>query len=171
MRLGNSTGNLNRAVVWGLLLIAMVFVGCGLRAVPIYRSEVPGSADGLPVVDRNQLLSELRLYEGTPYREGGNTITGIDCSGLVRTVYGALGVRLPRTVLEQYAWGMPVSQGAMQTGDLLFFGRGKPTHVGIAISDRAMMHSSSSRGVVVEDIRAYSDHTTLIGVRRVADLR
>jgi cell wall-associated NlpC family hydrolase len=172
MRLGNSANNLIRIAVWGSALVLLVFEGCGLRAVPIYRVDAPPPSAGLPVVDRDDFLSELSLYQGAPYREGGNSIAGIDCSGLVRAVYGTLGVPLRRTVLEQYGQGWAVDRGHTRTGDLLFFGRsGTPTHVGIAISDREMMHSSSSRGVVLEDIDAYVSHSNLIGIRRVADLR
>ena len=146
--------------------------GCGLRAVPMYRDPSPTLEANLPVVERGDLLSELSLYLGTPYREGGNSLSGIDCSGLARAVYGALGVDLHRRAIDQYGQGRPVSRNGAGTGDLLFFGRGgPPTHVGIAVSGSQMTHSSSSRGVVVEDIDEFSKSMRLIGIRRVARLR
>jgi cell wall-associated NlpC family hydrolase len=138
----------------------------------MYRGPNPAVEASLPVVERDGLLSELSLYLGTPYREGGSSLSGMDCSGLARSVYGALGVRLYRRVIDQYAQGVPVSRRNVGTGDLVFFGRGGiPSHVGIALSNGQMTHSSSSRGVVVEDIDEFSKSMRLIGARRVAKLR
>ena len=149
-----------------------MLAGCGLRAVPMYRNAGPALEASLPSVERDQFLSELSLYQGTPYREGGNSLSGIDCSGLARAVYGALGVDLYRRAIDQYGQGLPVSRRQVTTGDLVFFGRGgTPTHVGVAVSGSQMMHSSSSRGVVVEDIDEFSESMKLIGIRRVARLR
>ena len=172
MHLGNSTDNLIRILFLGSALGLVLSAGCGLRAVPVYRGQSrPGGGD-LPVVERDDFLSELGLYQGVPYREGGNSLSGIDCSGLVRSVYGALGVRLGRRVLDQYGHGVRVARGEVRTGDLVFFGSGgTPTHVGIAISKAEMMHSSSSRGVVIEDIDRFSGAMNLICIKRVARLR
>ncbi len=172
MRLGDSAGSIVRDAFWVVALMMAVVTGCGLRAVPIYRDAGGAVETSLPVVHRDDLLSELSLYQGTPYREGGNDLSGIDCSGLARAVYGVLGVDLHRRVIDQYGQGVPVSRRDIGTGDLLFFGRGgTPTHVGIAISGSQMTHSSSSRGVVVDDIEEYSKSMKLIGIRRVARLR
>lgn len=173
MRLGNSAGNLIRITLWGSALVVILFEGCGLRSAPVFRAGARGPDAALPVVDRDHLLSELGLYQGAPYREGGNSLSGIDCSGLVRAVYATLGVPLRRTAIEQYGQGMPVRRRAVRLGDLVFFGTGdgRPTHVGIALSGHRMVHSSSSRGVVLEDIDDFSEHMSLIGIRRVANLR
>jgi hypothetical protein len=172
MRLGHSAGSLIRSALYGSALTALLLLGCGLKPVPIYRAETPISEPGLPAIDRNDFLSELDVYLGSPYKEGGSSLSGIDCSGLARVVYGALGVRLQRTVLEQYGQGVPVRRENTSTGDLLFFGRSPtPSHVGIAISKHQMVHSSLSRGVVVEDIDQFSQTMDLVGIRRVANLR
>jgi hypothetical protein len=161
-----------RNAFWIAALGMAVSAGCGLRAVPMYRDPSPTVETSLPVVERDGLLSELSLYKGTPYREGGSSLSGIDCSGLARAVYGGLGVGLYRRVIDQYGQGVPVSRRDVGTGDLLFFGRGgTPTHVGIAVSGSQMTHSSSSGGVVVEDIDEFSRSMKLLGIRRVAILR
>jgi hypothetical protein len=158
--------------LWGLALGLLLFAGCGLRAVPIYRDQVALYQAGLPVLERDDFLSELSLYQGAPYREGGNSLSGIDCSGLARAVYGALGIKLHRRAADQYGQGIPVARSQVSTGDLLFFGGGgTPAHVGIAVTKNEMMHSSSSRGVVLEDIEEFTEAMHLIGVRRVANLR
>lgn len=170
--MGDSAGSIVRNAFWIVALGMALWTGCGLRAVPMYRNPNQTIEASLPVVGRDDLLSELSMYLGTPYREGGNNLNGIDCSGLARAVYGALGVDLYRRVIDQYGQGVPVSRRNVGTGDLVFFGRGGiPTHVGIAVSRRQMTHSSSSRGVVVEDIDEFSKSTKLIGIRRVARLR
>jgi hypothetical protein len=174
MRMGNSTDSLTRCIFWGLALAVLFAAGCGLRAVPLYRSDASryGYNAALPVVERDQFLAELGLYKGTPYRMGGNSLSGVDCSGLVRAVYGAFGVRIPRTVVDQYGQGVVVGRGAVNAGDLVFFGnRRNPTHVGIAVSRDRMVHASSSRGVVVEDIDEFANGMGLAGARRVANVR
>jgi cell wall-associated NlpC family hydrolase len=172
MRLGNSASSLIHIAMRGSALVVLLFASCSFKAAPVYRSDAAGSAAGLPMVERDAFLSELSLYHGVPYREGGSSLSGVDCSGLVRAVYTALGVRVRRTVLEQYGQGVAIGRGGVRTGDLVFFGRsGLPTHVGIAVSGDQMLHSSSSRGVVLEDIDQFSKHTRLVGVRRVANLR
>jgi hypothetical protein len=145
--------------------------GCGAAPAPVYRAAGGWEDDRLPRVDRARLLEELATYQGTPYLEGGNTRRGIDCSGLVRSVYAAVGVDLPRTVLAQFGQGLSPSRKDVRTGDLVFFGkRGRPTHVGIAVTNQEMMHSSSSRGVVLEDIDGFSKSLEIVGIRRVARL-
>jgi hypothetical protein len=158
-----------------LLLVGLwtvVVAGCALQAVPVYRDPDGGVGPTFPVVERDDLMRELNVYLGTPYRQGGNSLAGIDCSGLSRAVYGALGVELHRRVVDQYRQGAAVSRRSMNTGDLVFFGkRGNPMHVGIAVSRSEMVHSSSSRGVVVEDIDVFSRSMDLMGIRRVARVR
>jgi cell wall-associated NlpC family hydrolase len=57
------------------------------------------------------------------------------------------------------------------TGDLVFFGGRTPDHVGIAVSDREMVHASTTRGVVLDDMAAFAKTSRLSGVRRVVALR
>ena len=85
---------------------------------------------------------------GTPYRNGGSTVDGFDCSGFVQYVFAQQGVRVPRTVVRQSEVGSRVREP--QAGDLVFFateGR-KTTHVGIALGPDRFIHAPSSRGVV-----------------------
>ena len=99
----------------------------------------------------------LKKFSGAPYQWGGVTPWGVDCSGLVQTVWLARGVTLPRDAREQAALGDPVFPGGIVPGDLLYFSdtdlAGPITHVGIASDDGTMVHSTLRRGgVVVEKL-------------------
>jgi cell wall-associated NlpC family hydrolase len=156
-----------------LLVLAcalLAAVSCSGRASPIYTSDRTASDSELPVVNRDDLLNEISIYHGVPYRSGGTRITGVDCSGLVQAVYGSLGVDLPRTVAEQFGQGKPTSRRSVRTGDLVFFGK-PPDHVGIAISNTEVVHASASRGVVIDSIEELDRAMDASGFRRVVRLK
>lgn len=106
------------------------------------------------------LVSTARSYSGTPYKYGGMSKSGIDCSGLVCQAYKSINIILPRTSEEQSKTGKKVKLGKLKEGDLLFFAMGKSkrkiTHVGIVsdVSGKNVMfiHASSSQGVVEKDL-------------------
>lgn len=155
-----------------VLVVSALLAGCGMKPAPIYRDQTASLEARLPRVSREQLLNEMSVYHGARYLDGGNSLSGIDCSGLVQAVFVSLGVRLPRTTREQSGYGIALSRQDVRTGDLVFFGEaGLPSHVGIAVSDTEMMHASSSRGVVLESIDAFSEVVPLVGVRRVVRLK
>jgi cell wall-associated NlpC family hydrolase len=162
---------------WRMAAIALVTVaaalgGCSsMRPSPVFTSRETPPAANLPTVAREDLLNEISMYHGVAYKPGGDSFDGLDCSGLVQAVFGPLGVSLPRTVLDLYESGVPVPRQEVMTGDLVFFGGRTPDHVGIAVSDREMVHASVTRGVVLEDIVAFAKSSRLSGVRRVVALR
>jgi len=82
---------------------------------------------------------------GTPYRYGGATPRGFDCSGLVYYAYGQAGMRVPRSTEAQYAATSRVRAGEAVPGDVLFFRiEGKPSHVGIYLGNGRFVHAPSS---------------------------
>jgi len=65
----------------------------------------------------------LGEFYGAPYRSGGTTPDGVDCSGLVQALFQRAGVKLPRTVAQQYQEGKPVERDQLRFGDVVFFNR------------------------------------------------
>lgn len=91
---------------------------------------------------------------GTPYRYGGNTRAGLDCSGFVLQVFAPLGVRLPRVSTDQARMGQPVAASDLQPGDLVFFdtaGGGRISHVGIYLGGDTFISANSYQGKVGVD--------------------
>jgi cell wall-associated NlpC family hydrolase len=153
-----------------ILCVLAAALSCSSRSSPLYTADRSASDSELPVVTRDDLLNEVSIYHGVPYRSGGTRITGVDCSGLVKAVFGSLGVDLARTVVEQFAEGRPISGRSVRTGDLVFFGK-PPDHVGIAISNTEVVHASVSRGVVVDSIEDLDRVMDASGYRRVVRLK
>ncbi len=89
---------------------------------------------------------------GTPYRYGGSSPSGFDCSGLVHYSYRQVGKSIPRTTAGQWAELAPVERRDMRTGDLLFFSiEGKMSHVGLYLGNGEFVHApSSGRTVKIE---------------------
>ncbi|MGQ9604408.1 MAG: C40 family peptidase [bacterium] len=154
------------------IILLLGLIGCASVSQPIFvdQSELRLTAN-LPRVDREDLLNEVSIYRGVRYKEGGCDIKGIDCSCLVQKVYFALGIELPRTVGEQFECGIRVSKSNVRTGDLVFFGSGsKPTHVGIAVSRGQIIHTSMTRGVVVDRIDDLGREIGFFGAKRIANI-
>ena len=106
---------------------------------------------------------------GAPYRNGGSTPDGFDCSGFVQYVFGRHGLAVPRETREQFRIGRAIDKGHLAPGDLVFFSTTAPgaSHVGIVIGDDQFVHAPSSRGVVrVERLSADYWKRRYIGARR-----
>jgi cell wall-associated NlpC family hydrolase len=121
-------------------------------------------------VDR--VLNHALALLGTPYRLGGDEPrTGLDCSGLVRYVFGQSGVALPRTVALQFDVGRHVDRDALRAGDLIFFDTTDPgpSHVAIAIDAVSFVHAPGSGSVVrVDRVTAPYWRSRVRGVKRVS---
>ena len=91
---------------------------------------------------------------GVPYRYGGSTVDGFDCSGLVQYAYARAGKHIPRTTADQWRQMSPVSNENLQVGDLLFFRiDGSISHVGLYLGSRRFVHApSSGREVTIEEL-------------------
>lgn len=117
------------------------------------------SASSVPVnVTGSQILAEARKYIGCPYRSGGASPSGFDCSGYVYYVLKQLGLSPDRTPAGQYGMGTAVEKSTLKAGDLVFFtasSGGSISHVGIYAGNEQFLHAPNSRSTV-----SYSDLTT-----------
>jgi probable lipoprotein NlpC len=102
------------------------------------------------------IIETAKSYRGTPYRYGGMSRSGIDCSALVYHSFAAVGVKLPRTSKEQSELGKKIPVNEIVPGDVLFFATGKKkkevSHTGIVTEvqkkEVRFIHASTSRGVI-----------------------
>ena len=114
----------------------------------------------------NRIISVAEGWIGVPYLYGGTTRKGVDCSGFVKNVYSEVGINLPRTSGEQFAFAISVTNPMI--GDLVFFKRnGRIYHVGIYIGDDKIIHSAINKGVRIESMKGNSLEKTRAGYGRV----
>ncbi len=99
------------------------------------------------------LRDEAPNWLGIPYRWGGTTRRGIDCSSFVQQyVRETLGIELPRATAGQQYEGVAISKDELRAGDLVFFRRRGVRHVGVYLSGGEFIHASSSRGVTISEL-------------------
>ena len=141
-------------VLFGLAALA------GCAGAPPVRPVAPSIATSAavppaPVTGRaplgEQAAALALTFIGTPYRYGGRTPAGFDCSGLVWYVYQTLGVPVPRTAAEQRVAAQAVPRDALQPGDLVFFYT-PVGHGGIYLGDGEFVHAPAA-GKRVERVR------------------
>jgi cell wall-associated NlpC family hydrolase len=139
------------------LLIALSLMGC---AMPPFTQQTANKTINEKFSNEGAHNTSLQQYfnrwQGTPYKYGGLTKSGIDCSGFIylafRNVYGQ---ELPRSTELQAKTGTPVSQKNLTIGDLVFFRTGfKQRHAGIYIGQGKFIHASSSRGVTTSQLNS-----------------
>lgn len=119
-----------------------------------------------------RIMRVAEPYLGAPYRLGGDTTAGIDCSGLTKAVYARFGCDLPRQSRLQAGLGTPVASTELAPGDLLFFATNRDvgiSHVGIYLGSGRMLHSSPRRGGVGVDRLSGTDYERwFVAARRLA---
>ena len=140
----------------------------GSSAVATNTPSVSRSGDN---VSGTRLVEDAAQYLGTPYRYGGSSPGGFDCSGFTSYIFGRAGISLPRTAAGQYSVGTAVAQSDLQPGDLVFFAGGGSgiDHVGIYAGNGQMIHSSSPRsgGVIYTPLSSSYYANSYVGARRV----
>jgi len=133
------------------ILVCLAIAGCSTQ--PSHELGMPtGSAlSAQEVVTKNSLLEVYQVWKGAPYRLGGTTVSGVDCSAFVQTTYKvALGMQLPRTTKDQVKLGKAIDYSEASVGDLVFFKTApKVRHVGVYIGNKQFMHASTSKGVII----------------------
>lgn len=124
---------------------------------------------------RDKMLMEIIKYLDTPYKYGGHTSNGIDCSAFTQKIYQKVfSITLLRSAHEQYTEGTDVDAvDDLKFGDLVFFNtrRGiKPGHVGIYIGNHFFAHASTSNGVIVSSIDDEYYSKRFMGGRRIENI-
>ena len=177
----------------------MVFQGCAIRPDARYynepmEEETVESSDGelespsnqpavknhtnnIPnrlSISENQFAKfqqEIQRFWGAPYKWGGASPSGTDCSGLISTVYKkAFNMKLPHSSKLLFNKGKAVSATDLFFGDLVFFAFSKtqlPSHVGIYIKSGMFLHASESEGVTLGKLKKSPWHEAYWGARRI----
>lgn len=124
--------------------------------------------------ETNAGVSKLRKtaysFLGARYVFGGNSRNALDCSSFVQQVFRKENVHLPRTAREQFSVGNEVMRGDLRKGDLVFFQTyaNFPSHVGIYLGNRKMIHASSrDRRVVISAMDTPYYMSRYLGARRI----
>ena len=118
----------------------------------------------------NKIKKTAYSFLGARYRFGGNSRTALDCSSFTQQVFREQKVSLPRTAREQFYVGNEVMRGDLQKGDLVFFQTYArfPSHVGIYLGNRKMIHASSrDRRVVISSMDTPYYTSRFLGARRI----
>ncbi|UUM31830.1 NlpC/P60 family protein [Vibrio japonicus] len=120
-------------------------------APPIEQIEVPPAVIPPQLSTKASLMQVYKTWEGAPYRLGGSSFNGIDCSAFVQVAYrDALDMELPRTTYMQSKMGKQVKYKEIRVGDLAFFKTTRTMrHVGVYIGNKQFMHASTSQGVMI----------------------
>jgi cell wall-associated NlpC family hydrolase len=126
-----------------LACLGVMLPVCGQTAAP---APQPAPEPG----QLSTLLAKAKACIGVPYRWGGMSTKGFDCSGFVRFVFGSCGIDLDRTSRSQAEQGDPIDLAKIQPGDLLFFStqgmRKGISHVGIYLGEGQFIHAASWSG-------------------------
>jgi peptidoglycan endopeptidase LytE len=124
--------------------------------------------------ERYMLVKVAKSFMGAPYRLGGESVRGLDCSAFVKKVYDIFDTPLPRVARDQYNAGPRITREELGIGDLVFFKTKRnakyPTHVGIYIGEGNFIHSSSRYGrigVKIDSLQTDFYNRAYIGGTRV----
>ncbi len=160
--------------LWALVaLVPMVFgTGCGSSpAVPgSAKAATPAVQGGARPAAAGRRAASIALEQvGVPYRYGGSSPVGFDCSGLVQYAYGRAGISVPRTTGQLWSVAATVPGDDLQAGDLLFFSiEGKMSHVGMYVGSGRFVHAPrSGRNVSVASLEAPFYKSALLRAGRI----
>lgn len=147
--------------------------GCAIYFAPIADTEASAAQTDF---SSNEFREIAQQYVGVPYRWGGTTASGFDCSGYVRQVFKELDVDLPRVSRDMYNVGTYVSKNELLPGDLVFFSASpsssRITHVGIYYGNGKFIHSQLGDGVSFTSLSdPYYWGDRYVGAKRIAEVQ
>jgi cell wall-associated NlpC family hydrolase len=124
--------------------------------------------------EKYMLVKVAKSFVGAPYKYGGNSVRGLDCSAFAKKIYDIFDVQIPRSARDQFKTGIKINKDDLLIGDLVFFRTKRyikyPTHVGIFIGDGNFIHSSSGHnriGVKIDSLSSDFYTKTYVGAVRV----
>ncbi|MBZ0070983.1 MAG: C40 family peptidase [Gammaproteobacteria bacterium] len=142
-------------LLW-LAAVLLALSGCASRPpVTVITPEDVRTAHPVPSGSRGAVVQTAKNMVGTPYRYGGSSPRGFDCSGLVSFSFAQAGIPVPRTADRQFRASRPVGDRNLLPGDLIFFDIGgrRISHVGIYVGDGRFVHApSTGKRVSVESL-------------------
>lgn len=164
-----------------LFLKTCTWFACSLiimSAATAFGIDTDAASSSPPTASRTDQKFEERVKQfiGIPYRSGGTTIKGLDCSGFVRLIYDQIfGIALPHSSMAQFKFSglKKIDKQDLQPGDLIFFGnkeKKRINHVGVYLSDNRFIHASSSDGIRVSGLNERYWQKRFMGTRRHEDL-
>lgn len=120
-------------------------------------------------VKGEDVVATAKKYQGVPYKYGGTSPKGFDCSGFVMFVFNEHGKQLPRTADKQFETGTVVQVKNLKPGDLVFFTTTEKgaSHCGIFVGYGKFIHASSSHGVMISALGDMYWRPRYLGARRV----
>jgi cell wall-associated NlpC family hydrolase len=160
-------------ITTSIIIILAVLVGCqpnvrfatkkaqvSTKASSSKKSKLPENKEDIEKIDFltgnefiDALINEAEKWLGVPYKYGGESKNGVDCSGFVMKVFSKCGTDIPRTSSQQYDVADYIDFTEKKPGDLLFFkNKGTINHVGIYLGQGYMIHASTSSGVIKQSI-------------------
>lgn len=123
--------------IFSLAITVLALAACG--------SNLPATESAKRLTAGERAAAVALDQVGVPYRYGGSTPSGFDCSGLVQYSYTQAGVHVPRTTRQLWSSASTVSRNDLRAGDLLFFNvEGKMSHVGMYLGERRFVHAPQS---------------------------
>lgn len=153
-----------------LFLLAVSLLSCSFNKKVV---QIPPSFQQNQQFKKSILHSLKRQYhkwKNTPYRKGGHSYQGIDCSGLVHRIFlEEFNMHLPRSTKQLQKIGATVTRKKKKSGDLLFFKTGWSSyHVAIYMEKGAFLHASTSHGVIISNLQEDYWKKRIFLVKRVA---
>ncbi len=179
---------IRRLIILMIWLKALFIISCAPRSLKPRISHAERqkifqeSNSKMQEIDRNirnikikQFLHKIRFYLGTPYRFGGHSRYGMDCSGFVKTIfYESFSIDLPHNAYQIYQACQNLSTTELNLGDLVFFRNshtGNINHVGIYLIDDYFVHSSLSYGVIISNLKEDYYQSRYAGAGRMINLK
>ncbi|WP_179318083.1 C40 family peptidase [Winogradskyella helgolandensis] len=161
------------------LLLTLFIISCKSKKTASNKSRqthtVKVNTTAKPTPEAENIVKYAKTFDGTRYKYGGTTKSGMDCSGLIYTSYKKYDVDLPRTTSGLKGTGEWVDLKEVNVGDLVFFATNKNSrnvnHVGIVTNVRTgnveFLHASSSKGVMISSIAEKYWYFSFVQARRV----